>query len=186
MATKKKPKTKAKKKKPQGITEKQKKFVEEWLQDHNATQAAIRAGYSEKTAYSQGQRLLKKVEVQEYREKLLNDIKKPTIATIEEVLEYYTRVMRREEKESIVVTVKEKQSGWATNKETGKREKVTIEKETPQIVEIPTKVSDANKAAEMLGKNYGIWTERMNIDSNQSITFVEDLEPDEEELTADE
>ena len=47
------------------LTDKQKRFVEEYLVDLNATQAAIRAGYSEQTAYSIGQRLLKKVEVQE-------------------------------------------------------------------------------------------------------------------------
>lgn len=46
------------------LTEKQKRFVAEYLVDLNATQAAIRAGYSEKTAYSQGQRLLKNVEIQ--------------------------------------------------------------------------------------------------------------------------
>lgn len=42
---------------------KQQRFVEEYLIDLNATQAAIRAGYSAKTAYSQGQRLLKHVEI---------------------------------------------------------------------------------------------------------------------------
>lgn len=165
--------------KRKGITEQQELFVREWLKDHNATQAAIRAGYSEKTAYSQGQRLLKKVEIQEYKDKLLKDLKKSSIATIEEILEYYTRVMRREEMESVVVTIKEKTSGWVTNRDTGKREKVTKETETAQIVEIPTKVSDANKAAEMLGKNYGIWTEKVNVDTTQTITFIEDLEPDE-------
>lgn len=46
------------------LTPKQAAFVREYLVDLNATQAAIRAGYSEKTAYSQGQRLLKNVEVQ--------------------------------------------------------------------------------------------------------------------------
>ncbi|CAM3778168.1 terminase small subunit [Litorimonas haliclonae] len=46
------------------LTPKQKLFVAEYLIDLNATQAAIRAGYSEKTAYSQGQRLLKNVEIQ--------------------------------------------------------------------------------------------------------------------------
>ncbi len=46
------------------LTPKQQRFVEEYLIDLNATQAAIRAGYSEKTAYSIGQRLLKHVEVQ--------------------------------------------------------------------------------------------------------------------------
>ena len=45
------------------LTPRQARFVDEYLIDLNATQAAIRAGYSEKTAYSQGQRLLKKVEV---------------------------------------------------------------------------------------------------------------------------
>jgi phage terminase small subunit len=45
------------------LSEKHKKFVKEYLIDLNATQAAIRAGYSAKTAYSQGQRLLKHVEV---------------------------------------------------------------------------------------------------------------------------
>lgn len=46
------------------LTNKQAAFVREYLIDLNATQAAIRAGYSEKTAYSQGQRLLKHVEIQ--------------------------------------------------------------------------------------------------------------------------
>jgi phage terminase small subunit len=45
------------------LTQKQQRFIEEYLVDANATQAAIRAGYSERTAYSQGQRLLKNVEV---------------------------------------------------------------------------------------------------------------------------
>lgn len=47
------------------LTAKQERFVGEYLIDLNATQAAIRAGYSEKTAYSMGQRLLKNVEVAE-------------------------------------------------------------------------------------------------------------------------
>ena len=45
------------------LNDKQSKFIDEYMIDLNATQAAIRAGYSEKTAYSQGQRLLKKVEI---------------------------------------------------------------------------------------------------------------------------
>lgn len=45
------------------LNPKQCRFVQEYLVDLNATQAAIRAGYSEKTAYSQGQRLLKNVEI---------------------------------------------------------------------------------------------------------------------------
>lgn len=44
-------------------------FVTEFIKSGNATQAAIAAGYSEKTAYSQGSRLLKNVEVQQYLNK---------------------------------------------------------------------------------------------------------------------
>lgn len=47
-----------------GLTDKQQRFVEEYLIDLNATQAAIRAGYSEKTAYSVGHENLKKPEIQ--------------------------------------------------------------------------------------------------------------------------
>lgn len=49
---------------PRPLSNKQRIFVEEYLVDLNATQAAIRAGYSERTAYSVGQRLLKNVEIQ--------------------------------------------------------------------------------------------------------------------------
>lgn len=158
------------------INEQQKEFVYEFLKNgYNAKQAAIAAGYSERSAEVAASRLLKNDKVIEFKEKLLKDLESPKIATIEEILEYYTRVMRREEKESVVVTIKEKTSGWVTNRDTGKREKVTKETETAQIVEIPTKVSDANKAAEMLGKNYGIWTDKMSIDGNTAVTFVDDL-----------
>ena len=51
------------------LNPKQIKFVQEYLIDMNATAAAKRAGYSEKTAYSQGQRLLKKDEIKEELEK---------------------------------------------------------------------------------------------------------------------
>lgn len=47
------------------LTEKQIAFAKEYIIDHNATQAAKRAGYSEKTAYAQGSKLLKKAEIKE-------------------------------------------------------------------------------------------------------------------------
>lgn len=150
------------------LTDKQKLFVQELIKNgYNATQAALAAGYSEKSAYAQGSRLLKNDEVLKYKDELLNSLQQPTIATIEEILQYYTRVMRREEKENVVVTIKEKVSGMVLNPDTGKRERKTVEKETPKIVEIPTRVADANKAAEMLGKNYGIWTDKVNVESDE-------------------
>lgn len=161
------------------LTDKQKLFVQELIKNgYNATQAALAAGYSKSSAYAQGSRLLKNVEVLKYKDELLASLQQPSIATIEEILQYYTRVMRREEKESVVVTIKEKVSGMVLNPDTGKRERKTIEKEKAEIVEIPTKVSDANKAAEMLGKNYGIWTDKVSI-TDEQVTIIEDLKPDE-------
>jgi phage terminase small subunit len=49
--------------KDNSLSAKQRAFVTEYVKDHNATKAAERAGYSKKTAYSQGQRLLKKAEI---------------------------------------------------------------------------------------------------------------------------
>lgn len=61
------------------LNEKQQLFINEYLIDFNATQAAIRAGYSEKTAYSQGQRLLKQVEIKD----ALNKAQEKTINKLE-------------------------------------------------------------------------------------------------------
>ena len=60
------------------LTDKQRRFCEEYIVDLNATQAAIRAEYSEKTAYSMGQRLLKKVEAREYIKQLKEERKERT------------------------------------------------------------------------------------------------------------
>lgn len=77
----------------------QKAFADYYLETSNATESAKKAGYSEKTAYSQGQRLLKNVEVKAYIEERLDEIKSDRIATIDEVMSFYTKVMRGEEKD---------------------------------------------------------------------------------------
>lgn len=68
------------------MTDKQKRFCEEYLIDLNATKAAIRAGYAEKAAYSQGQRLLKNVEVAELITKLKAKQSERTGITADRVL----------------------------------------------------------------------------------------------------
>jgi phage terminase small subunit len=69
------------------LNEKQARFCEEYIVDLNATQAAIRAGYSEKTAYSQGQRLLKDVEAQARVAELIAARSKRTEITADRVLQ---------------------------------------------------------------------------------------------------
>jgi phage terminase small subunit len=69
-----------------GLTLKQQKFVNEYLLDLNATQAAIRAGYSEKTAYSIGQENLTKPVIKEAIEKAMEKRAERTEITQERVL----------------------------------------------------------------------------------------------------
>ena len=85
------------------MTDKQRKFCDEYLIDCNGTQAAIRAGYSKKTAYSQGERLLKNVEVKNYIQEQLNKISSEKTADAKEVIEYLTSVLRGESQAEIVV-----------------------------------------------------------------------------------
>lgn len=74
------------------LTPKQDRFVAEYLVDLNATQAAIRAGYSQKTAYSMGQRLLKNVEVQTAIQAAMNVRSKRVEITQDRVLQEYARM----------------------------------------------------------------------------------------------
>ena len=76
------------------LTPKQKRFCDEYLIDLNATQAAIRAGYSKKTAYSIGQENLKKPEINAHIEKRMEEKEEALIAKQDEVLKYLTAVMR--------------------------------------------------------------------------------------------
>lgn len=78
------------------LNEKQKAFAEYYASCFNATESAIKAGYSKKTGYSIGQRLLKNVEVKNYIESLAKSAKKNRIATIQEVMEYLSETMRDE------------------------------------------------------------------------------------------
>ena len=69
------------------LTPKQQRFVEEYLIGLNATQAAIRAGYSEKTAQEQSSRLLPNVMVQEAVQKAKNKLSERTELTVDMVVQ---------------------------------------------------------------------------------------------------
>ena len=82
------------------LNQKQQSFALNYVENHNITQSAISAGYSAKTASVQGCNLLKNHRVREYIDSILERIQSDKIANIEEVMEYLTRVMRGEEKDS--------------------------------------------------------------------------------------
>lgn len=148
------------------LTEKQKRFCDEYLVDLNATQAAIRAGYSKKTAKQIAQQNLTKLDIQEYIKKRMAEKEDALIAKQDEVLQTLTRVLRRQEMDTVVVTCKERSSGYDEN---GK--KVIVEKEIPRVVQIPTRVNDLNKAAELLGKRYGLYTEKIETDVDMDLNI---------------
>ena len=86
------------------LTAKQQRFCDEYLIDLNATQAAIRAGYSKKTAKQIGQQNLTKLDLKEYIEKRMAEKEAALVADQDEVLKYLTSVLRGEsQSEEIVV-----------------------------------------------------------------------------------
>ena len=93
-----------------GLTEKQRRFCDEYLIDLNAAQAAIRAGYSTKTAATIAAENLTKPKVTENIKKRMDEKEDALIAKQDEVLKYLTAVMRREMKESVVVTCMEEKT----------------------------------------------------------------------------
>jgi len=126
---------------------KQQRFADEYLIDLNATQAAIRAGYSEKTAYSQGQRMLKNVELKAYIEAELDRIRSEKIADATEVMEYLTKVLRGESQSEIVVV---ENIGDFTS-------------EARTMLKAPDE-KERLKAAELLGKRYNLFSDKMKVD----------------------
>lgn len=75
-----------------GLTDKQQRFCEEYLIDLNATQAAIRAGYSVDTAKEQGCQLLTKLNIQEYIQDRREQIQSKLHITQERVLREYAKI----------------------------------------------------------------------------------------------
>lgn len=141
------------------MTLKQKKFADEYIIGGNATEAAIKAGYSKKTARSVAAENLTKPNIKAYLEERLKELDDAKIADQKEVMERLTRFSRREENEHIVVMYDK-----AKFDKDGKF--IGIEKH-PMVVPIPTPSKDAIKALELLGKRYRIFTDRSEVDEEQ-------------------
>jgi len=121
------------------LTEKQVKFVDYYIESGNATKAAIKAGYSKKTARQMGAENLTKPDIRRYLDERLKQIEDKRRANANEVMEYLTSVMRGEIVEQAVALV----DG------------------VPEIVDKNPAIRDRNKAAELLGKRYSLFTDRV-------------------------
>lgn len=148
------------------LTIKQKKFADEYIISGNATQSAISAGYSEKTARKIGSENLTKPDIKSYIDERMKKLEEEAIADQKEILKGLTRQARREEKEYQIVVI-QKPSYDNNGNFLGMEQ-------TPKMVEIPTQNKDSIKAWELLGKRYGLWTEKQEVDINLP-TFIDDI-----------
>ena len=131
----------------------QKRFCDEYLIDCNATQAAIRAGYSPKTAKQIGQRMLTNVDLKAYIDEQLERIHNEKTADAQEVLEYLTAVMRGQHTEQTLQLI-----GDGVQK----------------IADIDVSAKERLKAAELIGKRYGMFKDNVGIDL-KPVVIVNDL-----------
>lgn len=143
------------------VTPKQKKFCLEYANTGNATQSAISAGYAEKTARSQGQRLLTQPSVQDYLKQLAEEYASAKIATAKEMQEVLTSIIRQELDEEVIVV-----EGCGD----GISEAVTKTKKPS--------VKDVILAIDKLAKMQGLYNDKMNVALNLPVFYVgeDDLE----------
>ncbi|RXS70819.1 terminase small subunit [Streptococcus pyogenes] len=132
------------------LTLKQKRFADEYIISANATAAAIKAGYSKKTARSIGQENLTKPDIKAYIDERLEKLESEKIATQEEVLQYLTSIMRGDQQEKTLISIGE----------FGQK-----------IVDIDVGAKDRIKAAELLGKRYRLFTDKVEMDVSSDVTI---------------
>ena len=133
------------------MTPKQQRFCDEYLIDLNATQAAIRAGYSEKTANEQGARLLANVSIKAKIDEQIAKMHSEKIADAQEVMEYLSAVMRGDSESHVLA-----------------RDEVGADR----VITKPPDEKERLKAAELLGKRYSLFTDKVQqeIDMDLNIT----------------
>ena len=146
------------------LTDKQKKFVEEYLIDLNATQACIRAGYSPKTAMEQGYQLLQKTSVQEAiaecmaarsrrtgvnQDRVVLELAKIAFVRMPDVVDSNGRIKQDASADdlSCIESIKYKKS----------------DNEFGGSVEREVKIASKIKALELLGKHLGMWNDKLDV-----------------------
>lgn len=135
------------------LTDKQMIFANEYLIDLNATRAYKKAYPSVKkdgVAKAAASRLLTNVNLKNYIDEQLKKIEDESIANATEVMKYLTKVMRNETLEEVVIAC---EGGYA------KVDKTPSEK-------------DRLKAAELLGKRYRLFVDKVEADVNQTVIFT--------------
>ena len=139
-----------------GLTKKQRRFADEYLIDCNGTKAAIRAGYSRKTANEQAAKLMANRKIKAQISEKLEELSSERLADAQEVLEYLTAVMRGQHTEQTLQLI-----GDGVQK----------------IADIDVSAKERLKAAELIGKRYGMFKDNVNLGESRVI-IVSDVPED--------
>lgn len=138
------------------LTAKQKLFADYYIISTNQTDAAIKAGYSPKTARSTGTELMGKPHVRAYIEARMAEKDKELIADQDEILKFLTAVMRGQITEQIPLLDGD-----------GYQKLVKLDAAQPK---------DRVRAAELMGKRHAMWTEKQNITGEIGVVIVDDID----------
>lgn len=144
-------------KKKNKLTLKQKRFADEYIISGNAYRSAIEAGYSKSYAKGNVVKLLENVSVKAYIDKRLEEINSEKIADQTEVLQYLTSVMRGTSQSAVVVIE-------------GDGDGVS----SARLMDKTPDEKEKLKAAELLGKRYGAFTEKVDISGDMSLSIEVD------------
>ena len=143
------------------MNERQKHFADEYIISKNATQSAIVAGYSEKTAYSIGQRLLKNVEISEYIKKRTEELFDERSMTIAEALAISASIARGDV-----------QKGYS--KKTVKTD--DGDEITETTYEFTPSIEERQRSVDHILKVNGAYLERKEIELSGSVVFSNESE----------
>lgn len=139
------------------MTDKQRKFADEYLIDCNATRA-YKAAYprikSDGAARACASKLLTNPNIKSYIEQKMQELSSAKVASAEEVIQYLTSVMRGEHTEQTLRLIGDG---------------------VQDISNIDVSAKERLKAAELLGKRYGLFTDKVNLEV-EPVMIVNDLE----------
>lgn len=157
------------------LTEKQQRFVEEYLIDLNATQAAIRSGYSAKTADVQGSRMLANVKVQQAISEIMANRSKRTGVNQDMVVQELARIAFV--KMTDVVNADGEIRSDASDDDLACIESVKYKRsdtDTGSSEEREVKIASKLKALELLGKHLGMWNDKLDVNVTAPIVISGD------------
>lgn len=141
------------------LTPKQKAFAEHYIETGNATEAARKAGYKGKNLNRIASENLSKLDIKNYIDEKMKELEDQRIAKADEVLKYLTRVIRGEETEQVVVT-----------------ENIGDFMSEARVVSKELSAKDKIKAAELLGKRYRLFVDKIENNTNLSVNSTAKLD----------